>query len=173
MTDPVKNTYKLSTVTKQDLKDYYSLWLRKGCKYPLTYLKATIGTCAGYFAPTKKLWVYDTNYSYEFSDAAGLVYLRNIIYSLFNWLVDHPFLGLFAYLCIYCWWIPLAGLYRSIKSNGIKGILPMMPVIITILTLIVSPYSFARYALPMVLTAPLVLFGYKKPDKTEMPHLEV
>lgn len=182
LTDPIKNTYRLSTVSDEQLKEYFKLWLRTGIKYPATYLKATLSTCSGYFSPTHQLEVYvdnriirpmseptifanlptdstlfeiDLSTSYAPLPSA----LRDILYPLFIWLRDFPVTSLFSYLVVYTWWTPLLGTYLLIRRRGFWSLFSLSPVYVSILTLIVSPYSFARYVLPFVMVAPLLIFA--------------
>jgi len=186
LTDPIKNSYRLSTVTDEQLKDYFKLWLRTGLKYPATYLKATFSTCCGYFSPIQKLEVHENNkrfYAFpsgtihralqspsepvlreiDLSLSSGrlAVFGRNIVSFVFRWLCESPVTALPSYLVVYTWWIPLYGSYSLLRKKGLCSLFSMSPLYISILTLIVSPYSFARYIVSFVLAAPLVFFVSK------------
>lgn len=172
ITDPIKNTYRLSSVTDGQLKAYYKLWLKTGLRYPTTYIKATLGTCGGYFSPTEKLSVYTRNAWLKYSDE-GLINLslsktgflpaaRDIAYEIFTWLCEVPGISIFSYIVVYTWWIPLYGTYGLIKRKGFFSVFSMTPIYIYILTLVVCPASLPRYALPLVLSTPMLLFVHKK-----------
>ena len=156
-TDPIKNTYKLESVTYEDLCDYYKLWIKTGLRYPESYLKATAGTCAGYFAPVVKLDIYRNNHSYLLSNNPILVFIREMTDGIYEILLKIPGLSVFMYIAVYTWWIPLLGTYKILKRKGFRAMGVMAPVYVTILTLIVSPFSFSRYALPLVIVAPIVV----------------
>ena len=158
LTDPIKNTYKLETVTQDDLSAYYKIWLRTGLKFPVSYLEATIGTCGGYFSPTVKLNPYKFNVAYEMTPKAPLVFLRKMIMSFYDLISLIPGINLMRYIVFYSWWLPLIGLYLSISKKGWKGVIGHAPFIITVLILIVCPYSTSRYALPLVIATPVILF---------------
>lgn len=182
LTDPIKNSSRLSTVTDQQMKDYFRLWLRTGLKYPGAYLKATFSTCMGYFAPIQRLEVYTDNVHvrpmsdppiFLFSPDSNVLRdidlsltghplacaAREVLYSLFYWLCYCPLTALFSYLAVYTWWIPLCGTYFLLRRRGFGSLFCLSPLYISILTLIVSPYSYARYILSFVMLAPLVLFS--------------
>lgn len=165
-TDPIKNTYRLESVSNEDLKQYLTLWLRKGLRYPFVYIKATLGTCGGFFSPTTKLYVYTNNHYVVFSHRSLSICLRNLLQSVYSWLLNTPGVNLFFSNCLFTWWIPLLGTYRMIRKKRVSSLGAFIPMYISILILVVCPYSFARYALPLVMIAPLVLFTADVPDET-------
>ena len=157
ITDPIKNTYKLQSVKGEDLWAYYKLWFRTGLKHPITYLKATAGTCGGYFSPTTRLDVYRKNHYQELTQAPLPLALRGGINALYDFLMDAPGLNLLLYMVVYTWWIPLFGTAMLLKKRGWRALGSLMPVYVSILTLVVSPCAFRRYALPFVMIAPILL----------------
>lgn len=162
ITDPVKSTYRLETVTDQDLSDYYRLWLRTGFRYPESCLTATAETCGGYFSPTVKLEVYRENHSYELTDTRYFVIIREVADLIYDFLLNCPGLNLLLYMVVYTWWIPMGVTYVLVRKRGWKSLGFMIPVFVSILTLIVTPYSFSRYALPFVMITPLLLCEAKE-----------
>lgn len=159
ITDPIKNTFRLKSATGEDLKAYYKLWLKTGLKYPTSYLKATAGTCAGYFAPTTQLEVYRVNHFKDLTENPVLTALRGGIDAIYDFLMALPGLNILFYIVVWTWWIPLYASYRLMKRRGWGALLRWMPIYVSMLTLIVSPYSFSRYALPFVMVAPVLLCG--------------
>ena len=162
ITDPVKNTYKLASVTDNQLHEYYRLWLKTGLDHPMTYLRATAGTCAGFFSPTKKLTVYTNNVRYELTNNSFVRPFRIAYRKLYYYLYSLPGISVLLTIVLYSWWIPCISFSYMIKKRGVITLVAFSPVIITLLTLIVSPYSFGRYALPLVMAAPLLALLHNK-----------
>ncbi len=118
LTDPIKNTFKLKTVTDDDLHEYYKLWIKTGIEHPLSYLRATADTCAGYFAPVVKMSVYRENHTYMLTEVETLVVIRetaNIIYDFFAKL---PGMNILMYMVVYTWWLPFWVTYRLLLIRG-------------------------------------------------------
>lgn len=161
LSDPIKNTYKLRSVTDEDLKAYYKLWFKTGLKYPVDYLEATAGICGGFFAPTAHLSVYRTNHLLEITTAPVLSAIRGGIESIYDFMMNMPGLNLLFQIVLYTWWIPLFATYRMIRRGGWRSLGLMLPLYVSILILIVCPRAYSRYALPLVIICPLVLIESK------------
>lgn len=122
----------------------------------MTYLKATAGTCRGYFAPVSTLYIYETNYMYDQSEKPFQTGARDILLSTYYFLEGFPGVNLLFSLVLYTWWIPLFAAYRLLKRRGFRDLFLLTPFFMTQLTLIVSPLSYARYGLSLIFAAPLL-----------------
>ena len=157
-TDAIKNTFKLETVTNDDLREYYKLWIKTGIKHPLAYFRATADTCAGYFAPVTQMYVYRDNHTYEFTDVKILVLIRKVSGIIYDFFENFPGFNILMYLVVYTWWIPLWATYQLVFKRGLwKTLGLLVPVYVSIMTLVVSPYSFGRYAVPLIIITPVIV----------------
>ena len=164
ITDPVKKTYKLATVTDEDMQAYLSLWARKAVHYPKAYVESVIGTAYGYLAPGGWEYLYFENHTYPYSETGKRASLRAMIPSTHYWFEDLPGINLFFQMALFTWWVPVLAFFEIVRRRGWKEVFKMLPVFMTQLTLLVSPLSYARYALPLVLITPLYFTLFTKED---------
>ena len=73
-------------------------------------------------------------------------------------MTELPLLGLLFQIVIYIWWIPIWTLLVGIKHKDKKICLMLTPIIVSILMLIVSPYTGHRYAIHQIFVSPIVLY---------------
>ena len=168
-TDGVKDTYRFYAESS-DIKDFMILWLKTGLTHPVTYLKASAGTCGGFFAPVSKVGVYTgipDQKMVEVSQPEDTLEIRQA----YNEFLDHLSGLLIFKTVVYSFWIPLYVLVMAITKKKSKVVISMIPVLVSILTLIASPYSGARYALPLIYTAFLIYgmlyFREEKEDRDQ------
>jgi hypothetical protein len=161
-------------IYEQDSKSFWKLWAKNLVRHPMTYLNAWLLTSYGYWYPAAKIDVYKGTTVYTFT------YDLN---SYFGYEVEppgerHSFIPaldrLYRYISIGCFFYdyPVLGLlfapgllifiymfvlfYRiSIKDFG--GVLPFLPCILALLTVILGPTYLVRYVLYLWLCLPLLL----------------
>lgn len=162
--DEVKKLFNYSA-TEQQISAYKRLWLKLFVRYPLSGIRALFGTAGGFFSPTESIRVY-----YEFpvgeylriENLPRFTSLREAVQTVYKWLCTLPGVNLFMQCVLYMWWLPLAVLLRvlllpNFKGRRMKTLGCLVPIAVSVLVLWVSPYSMARYGLPLLYTLPLVM----------------
>lgn len=162
--DPIKNTYNLDADTK-DLVNYIKVWINQGLRHPVTYLKATLQVNARLISPVQEISYYgdtmtqeqydsfEKNEGYsdlsiykpdkikEISDKARSAYLGTIKGS-------HLLTALFS-RGLWGFWIPVFCVFYAFCYQK-KSLIALVPVIISLLFLFISPTSSSRYILPLL-----------------------
>ena len=151
--------------TDQQLSEYKKLWLRLFLRYPKSGIKALFGTAGGFFSPTERIRVYykyvDNNYI-TVTNPPEKESMRDLVKTAFNWLHDQHIIGILLECVLYAWWLPFAALMRILIKPSFKGqrfgyLMCLLPTAVCILILWASPYSMARYGLPIFYTIPLIM----------------
>lgn len=162
--DEVKKLFNYSA-TEQQISAYKRLWLRLFVRYPFSGIRALLGTAGGFFTPTESMRVYYEFPSGEYvqiQNAPRFAFLREAVQAVYKWLCALPGTGLLLQCVLYMWWLPLAVLLRvlllpNFKGRRMKTLGCLVPIAVSVLVLWVSPYSMARYGLPLLYTLPLVM----------------
>ncbi|WP_022760781.1 DUF6020 family protein [Butyrivibrio sp. AD3002] len=160
-TDNIKATYNLH-VTKKELSDYYKLWLRQGLKHPGAYFRATLPICGMYFASGYDIGIFD----HIPTDEGIFAQIRHVnpegVYTsmteIYEWIRSFPGLCILFQHALYVLWIPAYCVYRQRSIDKKKSLLFIVPFVVNMLFLIVSPMVYSRYALPMIFTSPILLY---------------
>ena len=162
--DYVKTTYK-GYCSDEEFKDYLKLWIRYGLMYPGTYLRASVGICGGYLAPTEhntfyyripqsKLFENDVKiYNYPILDK-----YRLMVCDFYIFLTNFPGLDILLKLVIIAWWLPCMVIVVMVDRHCINGAVCMLPVICCLYLLPLYPMVTSRYLYMQIYTAPLI-FG--------------
>lgn len=165
--DPVKATYRLHA-SNDEIMDYLKVWIQHGIKYPLDYVKATLSICGGFFSPNKDIDMFDgvptaTVGAYSvYSNPAALASLRAAAYNIYYWLSSVPGIDLLFKISTYIWFLPMAAIIALYDKRRRKT---LVPTIVNLLVLIVSPICYARYGIHMLYTFPIVIgLGYSDLD---------
>ena len=163
--DEVKHLFNFYATPAQ-LSDFKQLWLRLFVRYPSSGTKALMGTAGGFFSPTETVRVY---YEFAHSDYVQvdnpevLAPARKAFQTWYKWISNLPGIGILFQCVLYLWWLPLISLLRVIvmkrddAAPAINTILCYVPIAVSVLILVASPYSMGRYGLPQFYTIPLVL----------------
>lgn len=158
-TDDIKATYNLH-VTDSELKAYYKLWLRQGLEHPDTYLRATLTICGAFFSYGNVIGIFDHIPSddgiFAEIDHIWPSKLYESFSALYYYIESLPVIRFFFQLALYVLWIPLYCLYRIVTHKR-KYLLAVVPFVVNMLFVVVSPMVYARYALPLIFTSPLLL----------------
>ena len=161
LSDPVKNTYRL-TVTKKDMSNYYKVWFKGLIKHPYTYVDATINNTYGYFDSLEKHWYVYTDYcdvvngkiDYHYN---SLYELRKII-SIYGGVMHYvPIISLLTSIGFYIFILLSMSIYLLFKKKY-KYLIVLNPLLVSLLVCISSPANtYFRYAMPIIFSIPLVV----------------
>ena len=71
-------------------------------------------------------------------------------------------IGMLLQCVLYMWWLPLFALMRILLKPEFRGkrfehLMCMLPTAVSIAFLWISPYSMARYGLPILYTLPMIM----------------
>ena len=157
---------------KENLWDYFCLWLRLGLQYPGDYFQAWVELTKGFWNGGYAFWIYFA-WTWPESSGIGGFELDNPVKdgfdALFRYLekpaVFQPLfsIGLHTWLVVSCCFICAAGKRR-------EGLMTVLVLVILAGLWVGTPvYAEYRYAYPMFTTYPLILLatvfqpGLKKP----------
>ncbi|MDD3453499.1 MAG: DUF6020 family protein [Bacilli bacterium] len=161
--DPVKNQFNKNT-TKKELKQYFEVWKKGLIKHPTVYIEATINNVYGYFYPLDTSWyIYykfdsritqDNLVDYHYNN---LSFLRKILSNYGQIFPFIPIIGLISVIGFNTWLLLIMTIYYF-SSNKRKYVIPLMPLLITLLICIASPVNtYFRYAMPYIFIMPLLI----------------
>ena len=160
-TDVVKATYNLH-VTGAELLDYFGLWIRQGLKHPGAYFRATLPICGMFFAAGYDVGIFDHIPTDEGIFAQIQQYNSENIYTsvteIYYWARSFPGLCIIFQHALYVLWIPAICVYRQCVVRKKKDVLFIVPFVVNMLFLVMSPMVYSRYALPMIFTSPFLLY---------------
>lgn len=168
--DPVKFEYK-QAADSQDRTDYIKTWFKMFWKHPESYIRATFDNCRGFFIPdegdTYAYWplsIEGSGILNEYSEVFSLynTKLQRVYYSLtsaIEWLGRIPIINVFFKAWFYVWMTIIIVLLSLIKGRKRYGnVLYLIPVILSLCLLVITPVVEFRYTLPFVYLMPL-LYG--------------
>ena len=160
LVDGVKDTFRPQANT-QDLLNFYRLWFKKLIEFPMDYIHSIIGTCGGLFSSTHKI-----NINTEFNDWGnlGVTMLKNgfntkfqeVFLQVYRWISDVPIINVIFQTYFYSWILGCFLFWKSIYKRNKKLLLVCLPIFFSVVTLILSPKVDARYALQLIMIAPLM-----------------
>lgn len=148
--------------TPEQRAAYWKVWLRQGLDDPVCYLESIACTAAGYFAPCKVISVYSntgSSLSHEntrISNPASLEPLRLGAANLYWWLACQAPTGWLFMICLYSFVAPVSCF--AFCAGRFRAALPVLvPIAITLLVCVASPYSTGRYALSLFFAVPYLI----------------
>lgn len=162
--DDVKHLFNFGA-TDQEIDTYIKTWLRLFFRFPRSGIKALFGTAGGFFTPTERIRIYykfqKNKYTFVENPEEREPY-RKIITDYYDWLNNQHGIGMLLQCVLYMWWLPLFSLLRILLKPGFKGmrfrlLMCMIPTAVSIAFLWISPYSMARYGLPILYTLPMIM----------------
>ncbi len=161
--DSIKYRYNLDA-TPEELADYFKVYLQMGVKHPDAYFGSLMSLAGFYVAPTAYLNIrmvtVDTKMGptqrYMLWNPDELDPLRNGLDEAYKAYASTPVLNLPVLMVLYTFWLPLLALYL-IKRHKLACGLLMIPPLVLLAFCIVAPVYDARYVIPIVDTAPLLL----------------
>lgn len=159
--DPVKFEFNTES-TANDLGNYLKTWVKQGLRHPGSYLRATWATAGPYFFPSDPIVIRRDTGDVE-HDGSPLVWqpvalddYRTFMLGLYDTLASAPIIGVVFQMCLYTFYAPLVGFVVGLKRHS-RITASYGAVVISLVTCIVTPMTHARYALPLIYTAPLLL----------------
>lgn len=165
--DPVKNKFNKYT-TDQELKDYFSIWLKGLTKRPDIYIEATLNNIYGYLMPNTGNWYvynkYDKRlseekiFNYEYND---LKITRSILAGYAESFPYIPFIGLIVNIG-FSVWVYMYMFISLIAKKKYKYLIYITPMISLFLVCLASPVNtYFRYAMPFIFAMPIMYAIYK------------
>ena len=184
--DGAKGAFR-AEATSDDIAAFMGLWASQGLRHPVTYLKSTAMTAGMLYVPFLKMTYYSgedlsgraRNYAKRNADFAvdvgqpqELVELNDYLEfeSIESRISDLPIVSLLFTSGFYGSWVPLIALIgvlyaRSTMRATRKGkrrkapllLTGLVPTLLCMAFLLVSPVASPRYVLPLLFTAPLLL----------------
>ena len=159
-TDTLKATFNLH-VTRKELSDYLKLWAVQGIKHPDAYFRAILPICGQFFATGYDIGIFDHIPTNE-GIFAQITHTRPeedyvALTEVYGWVKTFPGLNILFQHALYCLWIPVYCIYRQLSKRK-KSLLFIVPFAVNALFVVASPMVYSRYALPLIFTAPLLLY---------------
>ncbi len=166
LTDPVKNTYKMDAST-EDLLNYLKVYIAQGLRHPIDYLYALALTNGGLFAPVDGIdlhcilpencvdWVAQHEGEFHmYEEQPETILAMNHAFGGVFWYY-YDCLGLFGRVAFYSGWLSLLAVVSVfVFAKGRRWML--LPIALSVLTLIVSPCVYTRYMVGILYSAPLL-----------------
>ena len=148
--------------TRKAFFEYLKLWAKLGIKHPWTYVKTVILTAGTFFNSYSDIEPYYTTRamgddSYSNIDEWTLTdSLRGSVKNVMSWLYNMPVFNLLFKKALYIVWIPVFCMSETFKKKKMD-IFIYLPIVLSIFILFLSPCGVTRYALPVMVVAPLML----------------
>lgn len=155
--DPVKDTYKSFTM------DYIKVYLYEFVKHPMTYIEATSNLIYSIFVPdVEKIEYYPTYEStfyknkMEEEQIKELEPMRENLINYYKKTTKLPIINILSNYGTYTV-ILMIILVFLFNDKRYEEIFILIPLILTILFLIISPVACMRYCYPIIFSVPLLL----------------
>lgn len=171
--DYVKWLYNQQATT-QEVAGYLGAWASMGARDPEAYLSALMGVAGQYVAPVAPLnidlggrdrFFNDANRYFADAEDTGRLMVsypeslrgyREALASCYAAAEDSPILRWPLETVLYVLWMPALAAFVMVRLRLRAGIL-LVPTAIGLLFCLIGPVFDARYCLPLVCTAPLLL----------------
>jgi len=161
--DNVKDFYN-DDATKEDLKNYFKVWLKCFEKHPICYIEATIGQTYGWFYTNPDVLYFYTNLDYMKKAYREIGYYQNDM-TMARKTLDHygtafkdvPVIGMLVTPAFYTWVLLILSAF-IIKKKKCRYVIIFTPFIASLLICMAGPINgLTRYALPYIYQAPIIL----------------
>jgi len=160
--DPVKFWYRYETCTNEDLTNYYGVWLAQGLRHPSVYIDAALATAAPYIDFSGELGVHANTGDVEHA-GSPLVWqpqvlgpLRDAVVAVYGWLSGAPVIGLLFRTGTYAYFVPTLA-FMVLLMRRSRYLPVFVPIALSLAVCVVTPMFHARYALPLIYVAPLLI----------------
>lgn len=166
--DAVKNKYNKDS-SKEDLKNYFKVWLNQFFKHPTTYVQATLNNYYGYIYPEATITEFTTKYTVTSDDRLtktgkfNYYYIekfetmRSQVKESLKIIQKLPVISWITNIGLNVWAILVMITYLCYKKKY-KYIICFMPIVSIILVGFASPVNaYFRYAMPYVFALPLTI----------------
>ncbi|MDO5292846.1 MAG: DUF6020 family protein [bacterium] len=158
LSDGVKNHFN-KYYTKEELKDFFGVWLKLLVRHPETYITATLHNNAYYYSVD-----YGKHILYNGTGAPGAKfglknpqfseYPRSVVTQLIKALNKSSMLGWAFSVGTWNYMFFLCILYMIYKRQY-KYVLVTLPVVLNLLICIAGPVAYMRYAIEWIVVLPL------------------
>lgn len=160
--DPVKFGYRYDTCTTSDLIAYYRVWLTQGLRHPDAYVEAMGVTAAPYLNLEGNLGILDSTGD-EAHGGSPLVWqpqaldtLRSAVVGFYDTLGTIPIVSSLFRVGTYTFLVP-ALVFMALLMRKSKYAPVFVPIFLSLGVCLITPTFHARYALPLIYTAPLLV----------------
>lgn len=161
--DEVKYRFKLGA-TNEDLLRYLEVWAAQGMRRPESYLASVMSIAGYYLAPCGivniRMVTVDTHMGddnrYMLYNPDELDWLRNGMDEAYNVIARIPGIDVPLLLVTYVFWLPAVLLFAMWRRHLRCGVL-FVPVLVTIGFCVIAPVYDARYCIPLLYLAPLLV----------------
>lgn len=163
--DPVKNAWRYETVTKEDMHNYYKLWIKEGLKHPVTYVKASAPIMLGYLSADTRVYLHMTQAKEVWANIEARPYsgfperlkpLREKVSNIISGFSNSHIGKIYFTLAVYSWWLPLIGAWVIFVRNPRK-LLVFVAEGMCLVGCLIGPVISSRYAYPMIYVAPILM----------------
>lgn len=161
--DEVKYRFKLDA-TNEDLLRYLGVWAAQGMRHPESYLASVMSIAGYYLAPCGivniRMVTVDTHMGddnrYMLYNPDELDWLRNGLDEAYTIVARIPGLDIPVLLVTYVFWLPAVLLLAMWRRRLRCGVL-FVPIAITVGFCVIAPVYDARYCIPLLYMAPLLV----------------
>lgn len=170
LSDPVKDTFNEET-TRNDLKDYFIVWIKQFIKHPFVYIEATLNQNYLLWYPFENnemlyINVFDgsteeTKQLVDIHVISNLEKLQNLVKEFDYLMFFMPVIGLLSNLGFYNLVLFFILVFSVYKKYCI-WLLASLPVWISNIIIIFAPCikNHSRYGLPIIYSAPILIAFY-------------
>ncbi|MGI6032552.1 MAG: DUF6020 family protein, partial [Coriobacteriales bacterium] len=179
ITDPVKGYYRFDS-TKEELLDYLQTWAAVGLRHPIIYLGTLAQETCGLYVPSKVMNYYsiplarnkiDSDYHGKHANSLErispefkikmhrpekLLQIDSVLNQAYEAVTHLPIISIVFTCGFYGGWIPFLAFLVTFYRRK-RDCLALVPIVLSCLFLVLSPTSSARYVLPLVAAAPLII----------------
>ena len=161
--DEVKYRFKLDA-TNEDLLRYLGVWAAQGMRHSESYLASVMSIAGYYLAPCGivniRMVTVDTHMGddnrYMLYNPDELDWLRNGLDEAYTIVAHIPGLDIPVLLVTYVFWLPAVLLLTMWRRRLRCGVL-FVPIAITVGFCVIAPVYDARYCIPLLYMAPLLV----------------
>lgn len=163
--DPIKNELFKKDYTEDEMSNFIKLYISLFFKYPKTYIDAFLNNTSGYFYLGRTVgpggYSTDefrmTSSKITYSKSEWRKDIMKSIDKIYDLIQKVPVINLIYVLAIYIW-IPIYSVFYVISKKDKEKIIPLIPAIVMILFLLVSPVNNnRRYVFPLIYTVPMIV----------------
>ena len=193
ITDPIKNDYQYNprfieeasglrsfrhidrAKENEQLNAYLQAWWCMGLRHPSLYVEASAAIFLGFFynigfplldiytpgaehpsatSQQYKFWRFNTIADYYYQNRKSTAQIP-----VFNWVLSIP----------YYIWASIILLFTLVRRKDFRGLTLFLPVILSIGILLICPVVSGRYAVPIVVLLPLLLFYVVRTNHKNSP----
>lgn len=165
MQDNVKFEYKQEASDKERA-NYIRIWFKMFFKHPDSYFSATFLNCSGFFLPGHEgdyrywpVYLEDSGILNEYDNFTLVNVKPPIIYSGMTFIIELvgrlPIISLLFKSFFYVWMM-LASIVISLIKRKFDTLIYVLPAILSICLLFITPDVEFRYVLPFVYLAPMI-----------------